>query len=119
MDTEKDFNLIPSYTYKFYLSDFIEIVLIIQKKVEDVSLPMLDLLEAAKRIPINMQGVIAIAYRKAIIQEATDIIISFFLSKKEDELAIQSIFDSETHQYILTFFGLLLTIKLILGLIVV
>lgn len=106
MDTEKDSNLIPNYTYKFYLNEYIELVLILEKKIESAAISTSELLEAARRVPINMQGVIAMSYRKAILKEATDIIISFFLGKKQDEFMIEPIFDSETKRYLnLFFFG--------------
>lgn len=91
--------LVPSYVYRFYISDLIETAVILEKKVETMVVSQPDLLEAAKRLPLNIQGIIAMSFRKAILKEATDLIISFLIEKKEDEFAILSIYDSAHNKY--------------------
>ena len=95
MSIEKDSAYVPDYVYKFYLSDLIEIALILQKQVETMVVPVTGLIEAAKRVPMNIQGVIAIAYRKTILKEAAELIISTLIDQKGNELSMQAIFDPD------------------------
>lgn len=100
MSIEKDSAYIPDYVYSFYLSDLIEVALILQKQVENLTVPVSALIEVAKRLPMNIQGVIAIAYRKTILKEATEVIISALTDQKGGELTMATVIDPQTGKYI-------------------
>lgn len=92
MSIEKDSALVPDYTFRFYLCDLIEMALILQKQVENLAITIDGIIEAAKRVPMNIQGIITIAYRKTILKEATEVIMSSLLDPKDCE----AVFDLST-----------------------
>lgn len=92
MDIENEAFFVPKYMYRYYLCDLIEIAVILEKKVMRDAISRAGVIDIAKELPINVQGILALSFRKQILKEAADAIISFFINKTGGELPTQPVF---------------------------
>lgn len=89
MDIENEPFFVPKYLCRYYLCDLIEAAVILEKKVLRDAISRADVIEVAKELPINVQGILALSFRKQILKEATDMIFSLFIHKDDSEFKVQ------------------------------